>query len=100
MEPISSEPDTSVGQNEATQTNTEEPEIITPVLVDLGKVRRKHVKRLKRGEGRLADEVLDVLDEVIDELGDDLNGATLVPIVMVYEKKPKKSRRRTIELPF
>ena len=48
----------------------------------------------------MANEVLDVLDEVVDELGDELNGATLVPIVMIYERKPKKSRRRTIELPF
>lgn len=76
-----------------------ESEIITPVVVDLGKVKRKHVKRLKRGTGRLADEVLDVMDEVVDLLGEELEGATLVPIVMIYEKKPKK-RRRTIELPF
>ena len=76
-----------------------ESEVITPVVVDLGKVKRKHVKRLKRGTGRLADEVLDVMDEVVDLLGDELEGATLVPIVMIYEKKPKK-RRRTIELPF
>ena len=76
-----------------------ESEVITPVVVDLGKVKRKHVKRLKRGTGRLADEVLDVMDEVVDLLGDELEGATLVPIVMIYEKKPK-NRRRTIELPF
>ena len=75
------------------------PDVVTPVVVDLGKVKRKHVKRLKRGEGRLADEVLDVLDEVTEELGDELEGATMVPVVMVYERKPKKSRR-TIELPW
>ena len=69
-------------------------------MVDLGKVRRKQVKRLKRGEGKLADEVLDVLDEVSEELGEELEGTTLVPVVMIYERKPKKSRRRTIELPW
>lgn len=86
----------------ATATAEEEtvgPEVVTPVVVDLGKVKRKHVKRLKRGEGKLADEVLDVLDEVVAELGDELEGATLVPVVMVYERKPKQ-RRRTIELPW
>ena len=76
------------------------PDVVTPVVVDLGKVKRKHVKRLKRGEGKLADEVLDVLDEVNDELGDELEGTTLVPVVMVYERKRKKSKRRTIELPW
>ncbi len=78
---------------------TAEPDVITPVVVDLGKVKRKHVKRLKRGEGKLADEVLEVLDEVVEELGDELEGATLVPVVMVYERKPKQ-KRRTIELPW
>lgn len=83
------------------ETDEGEPQVVTPVVVDLGKVRRKHVKRLKRGEGKLAEEVLDVVDEVVEELGDELEGATLVPIVMVYERKRKKSRRRrTIELPF
>lgn len=77
-----------------------ETEIITPVVIDLGKVKRKHIKRLKRGTGKLADEVLDVIDEVVDELGDELDGATLVPIVMVYKKKRKKSKVRTIRMPF
>ena len=74
--------------------------VVTPIVVDLGKIRRKHVKRLKRGEGRLVEEVLDVLDEVVEELGDDLEGSSLVPMVMIYERKPKKRKRSTIELPF
>lgn len=74
--------------------------VVTPVVVDLGKVKRKHVKRLKRGEGKLAEEVLDVLDEIVEELGDELEGQALAPIVMIYERKPKKSKRNTIELPF
>lgn len=77
-----------------------EPQVVNPVIVDLGKVKRKHIKRLKRGEGRLADEVLDVMDEVSEVLGDDLEGSSLVPIVLIYERKRKKGRRRTIELPF
>ena len=39
------------------ETDEGEPQVVTPVVVDLGKVRRKHVKRLKRGEGKLAEEV-------------------------------------------
>ena len=85
--------------NDETEAATE-TETITPVVVDMGKVKRKHVKRLKHGTGRLADEVLDVIDEVVDEFGDDLDGATLVPIVIIYEKKRKKSKGRTIRMPF
>jgi hypothetical protein len=97
---MSNEPDTGEGTIDMVEDATEEPDIVTPVLVDLGKVKRKHVKRLKHSEGRLVAEVFDVLDEVVEELGDDLKGATLVPVVMIYERKRKKQRRRTIELPF
>lgn len=96
---MSIEPEASVGAGQTIDAAAE-PQIVTPVVVDLGKVRRKHVKRLKRGEGRLADEVMDVLDEVMAELGEEVDGASLVPIVMIYERKPKKSRRRMIEMPF
>ncbi|HUW04107.1 MAG TPA: hypothetical protein VMW08_17265 [Acidimicrobiales bacterium] len=87
------------GGSDESDEALDEVEVITPVIVDLGKVARKHVKALKRGEGKLVDEVVDVLDDVIDELGDELADSSLVPIVLIYERKPK-SRRRTIELPF
>lgn len=97
---MSIDSDAVTDASDQTEEIPSESDVVSPVVVDLGKVRRKHVKRLKRGGGRLADEVLDVMDEVVDLLGDELEGATLVPIVMIYEKKPKKGRRRTIELPF
>lgn len=94
------EPTTGGEAAVANANPADEPEVITPVLVDMGNVRRKHVKRLKRGEGPLADEVLDVLDEVVEELGDELDAAALVPVIVIYERKRKKPRRRTIEMPF
>ncbi len=75
-----------------------EVEVVTPVVVDLGQVKAKHIKRLKRGEGRLMDEVVDVMDEIVEALGEEVDGKTLVPIVMVYEEKSKRSR--SITLPF
>jgi hypothetical protein len=93
------DPEAGAGATATAGDDVADPDVVTPVVVDLGKVKRKRVKELKRGEGRLAHEVLEVLDEVVEELGDELEGATLVPVVMVYEKKPKK-RRRTMELPF
>ena len=70
-------------------------EVTTPVIIGMGKTKKKHIKRLKKGKGRLMDEVVDVLDEVAEELGDDLDGKVMVPIIIVYkEKKKKRSRLR------
>ena len=75
-----------------------EIEVVTPIIVDLGKTKRKKIKKLKRGEGPLMEEVLDVLDEVAEQLGDELEGKAVVPIVMIYKKNGKKKRK--ITLPF
>jgi len=61
-----------------------------PVLVDLGKKRRKQIKQLKRGEGPLVAEVTEVLEHVRAELGADLDGKTILPVVLIYEKKRKR----------
>ena len=63
-----------------------------PVIIDLGKQRRSALKDLKKGEGKLWDEVFEVVDEVKDILGEDADGKVLVPVVMLYQEKT--SRRR------
>jgi hypothetical protein len=68
-------------------------EVTQPIVIDLGKQRPKLVKQLKEGRGKLWDEVADVIDEVGEQLGAEANGKTLVPIILVYRKKP---RRRSI----
>ncbi len=77
-----------------------EIEVITPIIVDLGKIKPKRVKRLKKGSGPLVDEVFDVLDELTEALEGELDDKTIVPVVMLYEKKKKKRKRRRIVLPF
>ena len=58
------------------------------VIVDLGKTRRKRIKSLKKGKGKLVDEVRDAVDEVSANL--DLNPEqTLLPVVLIYRKKSK-----------
>jgi hypothetical protein len=74
-------------------------EITRPIIVDLGKQRRKHIKRLKRGKGKLWAEVIDVVEEVSDQLGDDAEGKTIVPLVLVYRKKDKRNALNPL-LPF
>lgn len=62
-----------------------------PIIIDLGKQRNKRIKRLKRGQGRLWNEVLDVCEEVGDQLGEEAEDKILLPIVMIYRRKPKKN---------
>ncbi len=64
-----------------------------PIIVDLGKQKPGKLKDLKKGEGELWDEALNVVEEVKEMLGEDAEGKVLVPIVMLYEKKPKRRAR-------
>ena len=67
-------------------------EMTQPVIIDLGKQKRRALKSLKKGEGKLWDEVLDVVEEVKDMLGTDAEGKVLVPVVMLYRKKNRRRR--------
>lgn len=55
----------------------------TGFLIDVGRQRRKHVNRLKRGEGRLAREVQAALYNAREELGID-PATEIVPVVLLY----------------
>lgn len=69
-------------------------EVVTPIVVDLGRRRAKQIKALKKGRGKLMDELAEVLEEVYLSLGDEADGKTLVPVVVLYGKKKKKRKRR------
>ena len=66
-----------------------EIQVTNPIVVNLGKQGRKQIKALRRGRGKLMDEVMDVTEQVQRNLGDQANGKILVPIVVVYSKKRK-----------
>ncbi|MEO5951697.1 MAG: hypothetical protein ABIQ44_04430 [Chloroflexia bacterium] len=68
--------------------NTED--ILLPVVLDLGKTKKKLVKALKQGEGPLIDDVFDAVDAVRQNMGGELDGKILVPVVIVYEKKSRR----------
>jgi len=71
-------------------------DVTTPIIIDLGKQRKGRIKRLKKGRGKLWNEVSDVLVEIQDSLGEDAEGKVLVPVVLVYRKKDRRYRK----LPF
>ena len=71
-----------------------------PIIVDLGRQKSTKLKDLKAGEGELWDEVLDVVDEVKEMLGDEANGKLLVPIIMIYEKSAARARIERMLFPL
>jgi hypothetical protein len=75
-------------------------ELTQPIIVDLGKQKPRDLKELKQGEGKLWDEVLDVLDEVKDMVGEEASGKVFVPIVMIYRQKPKRRRLDRMLFPY
>jgi hypothetical protein len=72
------------------EDQTPKSETTTPILVDMGKVKKKDLKALKRGEGVLMENITDIIQEVRDNLGERAEGKVLVPVIITYEKKKKK----------
>lgn len=60
-----------------------------PIVLDLGKQRRKRVKELRRGEGRLMAEIIDALEEL--KLAGTL-AASAQPVVIVVQQKRRKMK--------
>lgn len=77
------------------ETKVTSAEMTQPVIIDLGKQRPRSLSELKKGEGRLWGEVLDVAEEVKEMLGVEAEGKIFIPIVMLYQEK---SRRRRLDL--
>jgi len=69
-----------------------------PIVIDLGKKRKKQLQELKRGEGKLAAEVQETLAQVRDSFGAEAASKELVPIVLVYKKKLKNGGRLRLPL--
>lgn len=64
--------------------------ITPPIVVDIGKVSRKKIRRLKKGQGPLLDDVNEAVLQVQEQLGRESNGKEIVPVVILYRKEPKK----------
>jgi hypothetical protein len=59
---------------------------MTAIVIDLGKVNRKSVKALKKGEGPLVAEVADAIASAESKLSAQSAGKMFVPVVVFYEK--------------
>jgi hypothetical protein len=81
---------------EENESGEQKIEVTEPVFINLGKQKRKRIKRLMKGRGKLWTEVESVIDEASAMLGDEVDGKTIIPIVMVYRRNPKRRRARRI----
>jgi hypothetical protein len=64
------------------------------VVINLGQASKKQIKKLKRGEGSLIDEVRRAVELAAANMGDAATGKVLVPTVLVYREKPAEKVRR------
>jgi hypothetical protein len=62
-----------------------------PVVLDLGKTKKKFIRELKRGEGKLMEDVAEAVEAVRSNLSSEMDGKILVPVVIVYQRKTRKS---------
>jgi hypothetical protein len=65
---------------------------LEPILLDVGKVKKRAITELGRGRGKLMDEVERALREA--GLGE-ADGVTLVPVLVVFGRKRKRKKRRS-----
>ena len=70
----------------------EPADVTAPIIVSLGKKKRKAIKQLKRGKGSTMTEVMDVIDQVQETLGAQAEGKILVPVVVIYQRKQRRFR--------
>jgi hypothetical protein len=75
-------------------------EMTQPIIVDLGRQKASLLRDLKAGEGELWDEVLEVIDEVKEMLGEETAGKTMIPIIMIYEKRHAQPRLEKVLFPL
>jgi len=80
----------------APEDPTGEVKVGRPILIDLGSRRRKAIKNLKRGQGKLMEEILEVVSEVRCELGEENANRELLPVIVLYRKRRRGRGRGRI----
>jgi hypothetical protein len=84
----------------ADETESKTTEITQPILINLGAQKPGKIKNLKKGKGKLWEEVWNVVDETREMLGVNGEGKTFIPVVLIYSKKTKKKRLEKLFFPY
>ena len=82
-------PATATGRSDAQPRPETAATNPAPVVIDLGKQRRKRIKELRRGEGKLMDEINASIEELRTA---GALGADVQPVVVVVRQKRRKMR--------
>jgi hypothetical protein len=69
-------------------------DVPTPVIIDLGSRKKKAIKRLKRGRGKLMGEVGLALEQVRAGWTDGDQNQNSTPVVILYKQKKKKNKKK------
>ena len=64
------------------------------VIIDMGRVRSQKIEDLKDGVGTLIDEIDETLARVQDRYAAELKGKEILPVVLIYKRKTRRSRLR------
>ena len=85
------------GRGVATVTESHTLEKATPVIMDAGSRSKASIRRLKEGRGPLMHEV----DEIVREVrSSSTSPEGVVPVVIVYRQKRRRSNRFRIPTPL
>ena len=71
----------------------------TPIIVDLGNRSKKAIRKLKKGRGKLMDEVEDTIEQVRLRLADSEHHQHIVPVIVLYGRKRKRSGLPALPIP-
>ena len=63
-----------------------------PLIIDLGKQSKKKIKQLEGGEGELASRIEEAVSDAKRALNDPARAANVIPVIVMFEKKPKKRK--------
>jgi len=80
----------------AEQKTDQESNVTTveATIIKVGKQRKRRIRQLKRGEGRLAQKVDLTLGQVTSMLGEELEGKKVIPVILLYRKKSSRGGKR------
>jgi hypothetical protein len=70
------------------------PVMNAPIILEVGKTKKRNIRDMERGQGKILADLQEAMVEVTATLGADAEGKQLVPVVLVYRRKQKKRRKR------
>lgn len=70
------------------------PVMNAPIILEVGKTKKRNIRDMERGQGKIMADLQEAMVEVTATLGADADAKQLVPVVLVYRRKGKKRKKR------